>query len=88
MDRKMYEFQEIPVAIIWNWASVQIPLIKINSFISKVSIIKIRSTVMENLDNHPRECAFVVYCDARFTSLSVTRELEKITVNIKYKCIK
>ncbi|VDN87611.1 unnamed protein product [Brugia pahangi] len=52
--------------------------------------LQIRSTVVENLDEYyPRECAFLVYCDARFTPPVITRELAKSTVYISeiYKLI-
>ncbi|KAM3716337.1 Negative regulator [Dirofilaria immitis] len=73
MDKVTYELQEKVVVIIWDWVSVQVPLDKITLFISKI-----RSAVAENLNEyHPHECAFLVYCDARFTSIAITRELTK-----------
>ncbi|VDN00563.1 unnamed protein product, partial [Onchocerca ochengi] len=43
----------------------------------------IRFTVAENLDEYqPHECAFLVYCDTRFTPLAITRELAKSPVCI------
>ncbi|KAK6109072.1 hypothetical protein QQG55_34525 [Brugia pahangi] len=75
VDKATYELQEKVIAIIWDWISVQVPLDKISLFISKI-----RSTVVENLDEYyPRECAFLVYCDARFTPPVITRELAKST---------
>uniref|UniRef100_A0A915PZZ1 PHD-type domain-containing protein n=1 Tax=Setaria digitata TaxID=48799 RepID=A0A915PZZ1_9BILA len=73
MEKVTYEFQEKAVVVVWDWASVQVPLDKIALFINKI-----RSAVVENLDeHHARECAFLVYCDARFTPLAITRELAK-----------
>uniref|UniRef100_A0A0R3S0E3 ANF_receptor domain-containing protein n=1 Tax=Elaeophora elaphi TaxID=1147741 RepID=A0A0R3S0E3_9BILA len=74
MDNRLaHELQEKVIIVVWNWTAVQIPIGKINLFISKI-----RSAVVENLDDHyPRECAFLVYCDTRFTPLAVTRELAK-----------
>ncbi|KAL3985567.1 hypothetical protein ACH3XW_39150 [Acanthocheilonema viteae] len=73
MDKVAHELQEKAVVVVWDWTSVQVPVDKISLFISKI-----RSTIVENLDEHyPRECAFLVYCDARFTPLAVTRELAK-----------
>lgn len=71
-DKVASEQREVATVILWDYASVSVPVDKINLFIHKV-----RLTVMGNLDEHPRECAFLVYCDTRYTSLAVTRELEK-----------
>uniref|UniRef100_A0A1I7W4K6 NYN domain-containing protein n=1 Tax=Loa loa TaxID=7209 RepID=A0A1I7W4K6_LOALO len=73
MDKATHEQQEKAIVVAWDWTSVQVPLDKINIFVNKI-----RSTIAENLEeHHPRECAFLVYCDTRFTPLAITRELAK-----------
>lgn len=68
----MEEQQEAAVIIIWDWNSVQIPILKISSFITKT-----RAAVVEHLEANPRECGFIIFCDARITPVAVTREFEK-----------
>ncbi|VDK85803.1 unnamed protein product [Litomosoides sigmodontis] len=74
MEKVAHELQDKAVAIVWDWISVQVPIDKISLFISNI-----RSVVGEHVggEHYLRECAFLVYCDARFTPLAVTRELTK-----------
>lgn len=37
MDKIAHELQEKAIVVIWDWASVQVPLDKISLFINKVS---------------------------------------------------